>query len=68
MRTEPGRPRPTDLAARLAAAGLASHKLPDRIEFLDAFPETHVGKNSRRELRQLLTEHLVPTPPADLPR
>ncbi|MBK7822273.1 MAG: AMP-binding protein [Tessaracoccus sp.] len=68
VRTEPGRPRPTDLAARLAAAGLASHKLPDRIEFLDAFPETHVGKNSRRELRQLLTEHLVPTPPADLPR
>ena len=60
VRTEPGRPRPDDLVDRLAAAGLASYKLPDRVEFLDAFPETHVGKNSRRELRQLLTQQLRP--------
>jgi len=67
VRIEPGRPRPADLVDRLAAAGLASYKLPDRVEFLDAFPETHVGKNSRRELRHLLTEHLA-TQPADDPR
>lgn len=60
VRTEPGRPRPADLAGHLARAGLASYKAPDRIEFLDTFPETHVGKNSRRELRRLLLDHLAP--------
>lgn len=63
VRTEPGRPHPNDLAGHLGRAGLASYKAPDRIEFLDAFPETHVGKNSRRELRRLLLDHLAPDSP-----
>lgn len=66
VRVEPGHPHPADLADRLAAAGLAQYKLPDRIAFLDTFPETHVGKNSRRELRRLLAEQLA-APAADHP-
>ncbi|SKB04570.1 (2,3-dihydroxybenzoyl)adenylate synthase [Aeromicrobium choanae] len=54
LRIEPGRPEPTDLADHLRAAGLATHKLPDEFRFLDALPETHVGKNSRRDLRRVL--------------
>ncbi|MFT3875163.1 MAG: AMP-binding protein [Propioniciclava sp.] len=65
VRAEPGRPRPADLTERMAQAGLASYKMPDRVEFLDAFPETHVGKNSRRELRQMLAAQLLPAQTAD---
>ncbi len=59
VRTETGRPRPTDLADHLRAAGLATHKLPDEFRFLDVLPETHVGKNSRRDLRRLIAQHLT---------
>lgn len=61
VRTEPGHEPPGDLVAHVRAAGLASYKVPDDVVFLDAFPETHVGKNSRRELRRLLSEQLTPT-------
>ncbi|WP_235535942.1 (2,3-dihydroxybenzoyl)adenylate synthase [Nocardioides sp. Root190] len=47
-----------ELADHLRAAGLATYKLPDQFEFLDTFPVTPVGKNSRRELRQLLVTRL----------
>jgi len=63
LRTEPGRPAPTDLADHLRSAGLATYKIPDRFVFLDEFPRTHVGKNSRRELRALLATHLHTHPP-----
>lgn len=36
------------------AAGLAEGKLPDVVKVIEAFPETGVGKVSRRRLRQLL--------------
>ena len=36
------------------AAGLAEWKLPDVVKVIEAFPETGVGKVSRRRLRQLL--------------
>lgn len=58
IRTEPGAPRPDDLAGYLRAAGLATYKIPDAFEFIEEFPATHVGKNSRRELRRLLTDQL----------
>ncbi|MFV0435734.1 MAG: (2,3-dihydroxybenzoyl)adenylate synthase [Leucobacter sp.] len=47
-----------DLIAHLRASGLASFKIPDSVVYLDALPATHVGKNSRRELRRLLSERL----------
>lgn len=48
-----------DLAAHLRASGLATHKQPDEYHFLETLPETHVGKNSRRDLRRLLADHLT---------
>ncbi|WP_110207173.1 (2,3-dihydroxybenzoyl)adenylate synthase [Nocardioides daejeonensis] len=49
---------PERLVAHLRDSGLATWKLPDDVRLLDVFPTTHVGKNSRRELRQLLASHL----------
>lgn len=60
-RTEPDAPQP-DLVAHLRGAGLATYKVPDDIVFLDELPATHVGKNSRRELRRLLATTLTPAP------
>ncbi|MEV6401130.1 (2,3-dihydroxybenzoyl)adenylate synthase [Streptomyces sp. NPDC051907] len=31
--------------------GLAAYKVPDRVEFVDAFPQTGIGKVSKKELR-----------------
>lgn len=69
IRTEADRPRPEpdELADHLRAAGLATYKIPDTFAFLDAFPTTHVGKNSRRELRTLLAAHLL-TPTLSSPQ
>ena len=58
-RTESDAERP-DLVGHLRAAGLATYKVPDEIVFLDELPATHVGKNSRRELRRLLATTLAP--------
>lgn len=58
IRLRPGADRPGDLAGYLRDAGLSSHKIPDRFAFLDPLPETHVGKNSRRRLRELLSAQL----------
>ncbi|QRY64338.1 AMP-binding protein [Gordonia sp. PDNC005] len=40
--------------------GLADWKLPDSVVVVDGFPETGVGKVSRRRLRELLTEQNKP--------
>ncbi len=58
-RTEPDAAQP-DLVAHLRSAGLATYKVPDDVVFLDELPATHVGKNSRRELRRLLATTLAP--------
>ncbi|MFT4217820.1 MAG: AMP-binding protein [Micropruina sp.] len=58
-RTEPGTPQP-DLIGHLRGVGLATYKVPDEVVFLDELPATHVGKNSRRELRRLLASTLDP--------
>lgn len=63
VRPEPGREAPRDLVEHLRGAGLATYKIPDQVLALDDFPATHVGKNSRRELRRLLTEQLSVPPP-----
>lgn len=65
VRPEPGTPAGPHLARALTehlrASGLAGWKLPDQFEFLDDLPLTHVGKNSRRDLRRLLTARLQET-------
>jgi non-ribosomal peptide synthetase component E (peptide arylation enzyme) len=42
----------------LAATGLAKFKLPERIEAIDAFPVTRVGKMDKARLRAMITERL----------
>jgi len=37
---------------------IAKYKLPERLEFLDQLPLTHVGKVNKKELRRIITERL----------
>lgn len=45
-----------ELKAFLQERGVASFKIPDRIEFVDSFPKTAVGKINKRALRQIIAE------------
>lgn len=49
-------PVPTAIALKhhVRNAGVAAFKVPDRIEFVQSFPETGVGKTSRNALRQFM--------------
>ncbi|KAF0866098.1 (2,3-dihydroxybenzoyl)adenylate synthase [Pseudomonas sp. LD120] len=47
-------PRTPELLRHLRAQGLAAFKLPDRFEFIPAFPQTGVGKVSRKHLREAI--------------
>ncbi|GAA2213766.1 (2,3-dihydroxybenzoyl)adenylate synthase [Nonomuraea monospora] len=46
------RPARAELRAFLRERGIAAFKIPDRYEFVDAFPQTAVGKVSKRHLRE----------------
>ena len=52
-------PAGAELREFLRARGLADYKLPDRVEFVAAFPETAVGKTSRRDLRGAVLHTLL---------
>jgi cyclohexanecarboxylate-CoA ligase len=43
-----------DLTNRLRSLGLATHKLPERLEVVDEFPRTPSGKLRKNELRERL--------------
>ncbi|WP_316043581.1 AMP-binding enzyme [Actinomadura sp. CNU-125] len=43
-------PTLTELKEFLRGRGLAAYKFPDRIETVDTFPRTPVGKISKKEL------------------
>ncbi|MNW01474.1 2,3-dihydroxybenzoate-AMP ligase [compost metagenome] len=49
-------PAPSTFALKqhLRSQGLAAFKVPDRIEFVPQFPQTGVGKVSRKDLRESL--------------
>ncbi|GAA3010710.1 (2,3-dihydroxybenzoyl)adenylate synthase [Kitasatospora albolonga] len=51
LRQDAEPPRAAQLRAFVRAAGLADYKVPDRIEFVDAFPQTGIGKVSKKDLR-----------------
>lgn len=53
--------RAPQLTAFLRQQGLAAYKIPDRIEFIDAFPQTGVGKVSKKILRQIIEQRLAAT-------
>lgn len=56
-------PNSDELKDHLRSAGLATYKIPDRIEVIDALPVTGVGKTSRRDLRQSLSHTLQSATP-----
>jgi 2,3-dihydroxybenzoate-AMP ligase len=51
-------PPARELLAFVRGRGIAAFKVPDRVEFVDAFPSTAVGKTSRRELREAVSRQL----------
>lgn len=51
------KPAPHILKSFLRERGLAAYKIPDRIEWIDAFPQTGVGKVSKKALRELAATH-----------
>lgn len=58
---KPGATLPTvkALGEFLLARGLAKYKLPERIEPIDAFPVTRVGKLDRARLRAIIAEKIA---------
>jgi len=44
----------SELKAFLRERGLALYKIPDRVEFVESFPQTGVGKVSKKMLRELI--------------
>ncbi|WP_459545012.1 (2,3-dihydroxybenzoyl)adenylate synthase [Nocardia sp. X0981] len=49
-------PTPTTVRTFVRERGIAAWKMPDTVVTVAEFPETGVGKTSRRELRRLLAE------------
>ncbi|MEK5115045.1 (2,3-dihydroxybenzoyl)adenylate synthase [Bacillus sp. FSL R5-0677] len=47
-----------ELKTFIRERGIAAYKIPDRIEFVKKFPQTGVGKVSKKELRKLIAEKL----------
>ncbi|MGW6985070.1 (2,3-dihydroxybenzoyl)adenylate synthase [Streptomyces sp. NPDC054932] len=54
--------RPAAVKRFVRQRGLAAYKVPDRVEFVAAFPKTGVGKVSKRDLRTAAPA-AVPVPP-----
>lgn len=52
-------PTVSELKMFLRERGIAAYKIPDRIEFIESFPQTGVGKVSKKELRKVITEKLI---------
>lgn len=57
------RVRGVDLVRFLRERGLATYKIPDRIEFVEQFPKTPVGKVSKKQLRLDIETRLAQTAP-----
>ena len=52
-------PRVKELADFLVAQGLAKYKCPERVEVIDAFPVTKVGKLDKPALKRMIAEKLA---------
>ncbi|OAB38404.1 (2,3-dihydroxybenzoyl)adenylate synthase [Paenibacillus glacialis] len=48
----------TEIKVFLRERGLAPYKIPDRVEFIDTFPKTRVGKVSKKTLREQISQKL----------
>ncbi|MDO0917216.1 (2,3-dihydroxybenzoyl)adenylate synthase [Streptomyces sp. DT2A-34] len=51
-------PAQRELAAFLTERGVAAYKLPDRVEVIEAFPRTSVGKIDKKALGRLIADRL----------
>ncbi|MBD8588543.1 (2,3-dihydroxybenzoyl)adenylate synthase [Peribacillus simplex] len=51
-------PTAKELKQFLKERGLAVFKIPDRVEFIDSFPKTPLGKVSKKALRQTISDKL----------
>jgi len=51
---------PATLRRFVRERGLAAFKVPDRVELIDAFPRTNVGKVSKKDLRAEIVRRLAP--------
>ncbi|MCX4718901.1 (2,3-dihydroxybenzoyl)adenylate synthase [Streptomyces virginiae] len=66
LREGAGELRPATVKKFVRERGLAAYKVPDRVEFVSAFPKTGVGKVSKRDLRTAAPADApapVPVPP-----
>ncbi|GAB3691939.1 (2,3-dihydroxybenzoyl)adenylate synthase [Saccharopolyspora tripterygii] len=54
------RPKARELIKFVRERGLAGFKVPDRVVFVEEFPQTGVGKVSKRDLREAISRELVP--------
>lgn len=52
-------PDKAELKAFLEERGIAAFKIPDRVEFVDTFPQTALGKISKKALREIITKKLA---------
>ncbi len=52
-------PTVSELKTFLRERGIAVYKIPDRIEFIESFPQTGVGKVSKRNYVRLLLKNLL---------
>lgn len=50
--------RPIDIQRFLRERNIASYKIPDRIEFISALPQTRMGKVDKKYLREWIAEKL----------
>jgi non-ribosomal peptide synthetase component E (peptide arylation enzyme) len=66
LQTDAPPPTVEEMAAFLAARGLASFKTPERIQVVEVFPVTRVGKLDRAALRRLAEGLDAGTPAVEL--
>ncbi|MFJ8435268.1 (2,3-dihydroxybenzoyl)adenylate synthase [Kitasatospora sp. NPDC094019] len=52
-------PKSVELKRFVRERGLADFKVPDRVEFVDAFPATGIGKVSKKDLRAAIAASLT---------
>lgn len=59
--THPGKRLPTvaELGEFLLVQGIAKFKIPERIEAIDVFPETRVGKLDKAALRKMISDKIA---------
>ncbi|GAA2491441.1 (2,3-dihydroxybenzoyl)adenylate synthase [Streptomyces thermolineatus] len=64
LRSGAGPVKRSEIVRFVRGRGLAAFKVPDRVEFVDAFPSTGIGKVSKKDLRAAIAAQLREAPRA----